>query len=105
MADFSGKGSNLDMSAVIQRTANQIACDMGGEVVVLDLTSGCYFGLDEVGARVWSLIEHPSPLGAIRDAIMSEYDVSVERCEQDILAFVDKMRAAGLIEVNGDSNR
>ena len=77
---------------------------MGGETVVLDLTSGCYYGLDEVGARVWSLIERPSALESIRDTIMAEYDVPVEQCEQDILAFVDRMRSAGLIDLTSESD-
>ncbi len=73
---------------------------MGGEIVVLDLKSGCYYGLDAVGARVWSLIEQPSSLGAIRDTIMSEYDVDAESCERDIQAFLDKMQAVGLVEIS-----
>ena len=86
-------------SSLIQRSSNQIACDMGGEVVILDLKSGVYYGLDEVGALIWSLIEHPmSPL-AIRDAIMADYDTDVLTCERDIRAFLDRMQAIGLVEV------
>ncbi|MGH9254313.1 MAG: PqqD family peptide modification chaperone [Vicinamibacterales bacterium] len=93
----------VDMtSAVIQRSTNQIACDMGGEVVILDLKSGIYYGLDEVGALIWSLIEHPASALAIRDAIMADYDVDTPTCERDIRAFVDRMQAIGLVEiVNG----
>ena len=86
-------------SALIKRSTNQIACDMDGEVVILDLKSGTYYGLDVVGASVWALIEHPVCLGAIREAIMSEYDVDAETCDRDILAFLDKMQGIGLVEV------
>ena len=73
---------------------------MDGEVVILDLQSGTYYGLDVVGASVWTLIEQPVCLGAIREAIMSEYDVDAETCDRDILAFLDKMQAVGLVEVS-----
>ena len=73
---------------------------MGGEVVILDLKSGLYYGLDVVGAKVWTLIEQPASLSAIREAIMSEYDVDAETCDRDILAFVDQMQAAGLVEIS-----
>lgn len=73
---------------------------MGGEVVILDLKSGMYYGVDVVGAKVWTLIEQPASLCAIREAIMSEYDVDAERCDRDILAFVKQMQAAGLVEVS-----
>jgi hypothetical protein len=76
---------------------------MGGEMVVLDLKSGCYYGLDAVGARVWALIEQPASLSVIRDAIMAEYEVDAERCERDIQAFLDKMQAVGLVEVSHES--
>lgn len=100
MIEFSQKWSGLDMnSSVVQRSADQIACEMSGEIVVLDLKSGFYYGLDAVAARVWSLIEQPASLMAIREIIMSEYDVDAESCEHDILSFVDKMRAVGLIEI------
>ena len=78
---------------------------MGEEIVVLDLKSGCYYGLDALGARVWSLIEQPASLSTIRDAIMAEYEVDAERCEHDIQAFLDKMQAAGLVEVSNESLR
>ena len=76
---------------------------MGDEVVVLDLNSGTYYGLDELGARIWTLIEQPVSLCTIREAIMSEYEVDADTCNRDILAFVNKMQAAGLVEV-GDAS-
>jgi hypothetical protein len=76
---------------------------MGGEIVVLDLKSGCYYGLDAVGARVWTLIEQPASLNAIRDAIIAEYEIDAQSCEHDIQAFLEKMHAAGLVEITNDS--
>lgn len=89
--------------SLVQRSADQIACDMGGEVVILDLKSGAYYGLDVVGARIWSLIEQPASVLAIRDAIMADYDVDAPTCERDIRAFLDQMQAVGLVEVSNGS--
>lgn len=94
----------FDNAALVQRSANQVACDMGSEVVVLDLTSGMYYGLDDLGARIWSLIEHPASLGAIRDAITADYDVDATTCERDILAFVQQMKSVGLVEIRNGSS-
>jgi hypothetical protein len=87
-------------SSLFRRSTDQIACDMGGEVVILHLKSGMYYGLDPLGAKVWTLIEQPAPLSAIRDLIMSEYDVDAETCDRDILAFLDQMKAVGLVEIS-----
>jgi hypothetical protein len=73
---------------------------MGGEVVILDLQSGTYYGLDAVGALIWTLLEQPASLDTLRDAILAEYDVDPETCRQDTLAFVEELQAAGLVEVS-----
>jgi len=93
--------SSVDASTVVRRSEKQIACDMGGEVVILDLDSGTYYGLDQIGAAIWNAIEQPASLVAIRDAIMAEYEVDAETCERDVVAFVERMRGAGLVEVGG----
>ena len=90
-------------SSLVQRSADQIACDMGGEVVVLDLKSGTYYGLDALGAKVWSLIEQPASLAAIRDAIMAEYEVDAETCDRDVAAFLDRMQTIGLVQISDAS--
>ena len=87
-------------SAVVRRSANHIACDMGGEVVILDLHSGTYYGLDVVGACVWTLIEQPVPVAAIREGVMAEYDVDAESCDRDIFEFLNRMQTAGLVEIS-----
>ena len=85
--------------SVVKRTTNQVCCDMDGESIILNLKSGIYYSVDEVGARIWALIEQPMTVTAIRDAILREYDVPAEVCERDIRAFIERMDAAGLIEV------
>jgi Coenzyme PQQ synthesis protein D (PqqD) len=78
---------------------------MGDEAVVLDLNSGTYYGLDDLGARIWTLIEQPVSLATLREAIMSEYEVDAETCERDLVAFLNKMQVAGLIDVGDASPR
>jgi hypothetical protein len=77
---------------------------MGGEVVILDLTSGTYYGLDVLGARVWSLIEQPASIAVIRDAVMADYDVDAITCERDVLKFLQQMQTVGLVEVSNGSS-
>jgi hypothetical protein len=78
---------------------------MNGEVVILDLKSGIYYGLDAVGARIWTLLEEPVSLDAIRQTIMSEYDVDTETCASDVLSFLTQMHDVGLVEITNGSDR
>lgn len=83
----------------IRRNENQVWQELGGECLILDLRAGVYYGLDEVGSRVWALIQTPITVEAIRDLLVAEFDVDSVRCEQDLLRLLYNMAALGLIQV------
>jgi hypothetical protein len=85
--------------SVVVVSKDQMASDVAGETVILGLTAGRYYGLDAVGARVWQLIQTPTAFADVRRTIVSEYDVEPARCEADLLALLQKMADAGLVEV------
>jgi hypothetical protein len=89
----------LSRDSIIKVAKEQVSCDLSGEAVILSLRSGEYFGLNEVGARVWSLIQEPKTMSAVVEAILEEYDVSLEQLEPHLLALLGKMIDKELIEV------
>jgi len=75
--------------------------EVEGEAVLLNTATGKYFGLDEVGTRMWTLLaEHGQVQPAYR-ALLEEYDVAPEQLQQDLLDLVGKLVAHGLIQVTG----
>ena len=77
-----------------------VAREVGGEMVLLSLSSGLYFGLDPVGARIWELLSKgPHSLAQLCDVIEAEFDASRERIETDILALAAQLRDQALIAV------
>jgi hypothetical protein len=91
--------------SVIQVAKEQVSCDLAGEAVILCLKSGHYFGLNEMGTRIWNLIQEPSTVGAVFEAVLQEYDVTPDQLEADLLALLEKMAINELIEVkNGKSS-
>ena len=78
---------------------NQVSSDLGGEVAILDLKGGTYYGLDAVGSRIWSLIQEPRKVEEIRDILVSEYEVEQDRCERDLIALLQGLADEALIEV------
>ena len=78
---------------------------MAGEAVVLNMKSGTYYGMDQVGALVWSLVDEPRTLEYIREAILQQFEVERESCERDLIAFLYEMESAELISIeNGTGN-
>jgi hypothetical protein len=71
--------------------------ELQGESVLLNLKTGVYLGLDQVGTRVWQLMGQNEVLSAVKTAILQEYDVTEERCSQDLLELIGKMQEQGLV--------
>jgi hypothetical protein len=73
------------------------------ELVLLNLQTGVYFGLNAVGARVWQLIQASpdAPLQQVLDTLMGEFDVASDRCAQDLLALVARLQENRLLEITG----
>jgi hypothetical protein len=74
--------------------------DMGGEAVLLNVQSGKYYGLNEVGTRLWGLLTEGNNLEIAYRALLEEYDVEAGRLREDVLRLVDDLAAHGLIIVN-----
>ncbi|OLE35327.1 MAG: PqqD family protein [Bacillati bacterium ANGP1] len=98
MASPSGDGA-IATSSVVVATKDQVSSDLAGEAIVLSLRTAMYYGLDQVGARIWELVREPTRVADIRDAIACEYDVELERCERDVLGLLRQLATEGLIEV------
>jgi hypothetical protein len=83
----------------IHRCDHPVWKELGGEYVILDQSTGICYGLDEIGSRVWSLIQTPLTVEAIRDSLAAEFGVDPEVCEQDLLCLLDQLASARLIQV------
>lgn len=81
---------------------NQVCADLQGEAVILNLTTGIYHGLNETGCTIWHLAQSPSRVAAICDHLLAEYDVEPERCLAEVLAVLEQMIAAGILEIGDE---
>lgn len=70
--------------------------EVSGETVLLDLKGECYFGLDEVGTRIWQLIQEHGDLKKIHEIMLDEYHVDGEKLQRDLDDLVTKLVDAGL---------
>ena len=89
----------LSRRSVVVAAKDQVSCDLAGEAAILNIKNGVYYGLDPVGAQIWKLIQQPRSVDEVREALVDEYEVEPERCEQDLITLLEKLLAEGLIEV------
>ena len=92
------KQVSLDQIATIDDD-NVVSRELEGEAVILNLKSGTYFGLNEVGTRIWALIPEHGSLRKVFEALKEEYEVPPETLENDLLELVDQLQAKGLVSL------
>ena len=81
-------------------TSQQIASNVGGEIVILNHNKGEYYGLDEVSALVWnSLEEQPQTLDSLCSAVLEDYDIDKQTCLEDIELLLKDLISEKLVEV------
>jgi len=83
----------------VKASDDQVSCDLAGEAAILDLKNGIYYGLDPVGARIWELIQTPTPVSSVVSQLLDEYDVEEAQCEHDTLALLGQLQERDLIEI------
>jgi Coenzyme PQQ synthesis protein D (PqqD) len=89
----------LSSHTIVSASPEQVSCPLGEESAILNLNNTVYYGLNPVGSRVWDLLQKPRSVGELRDILVNEYDVGIERCESDLLRLLERMWSEGLIQV------
>jgi len=71
--------------------------ELQGEAVLLNLKTGVYLGLNQVGTRIWQLLQEDGALQRVMDVMLQEYDVAQEKLQMDLLNLVGQMEKQGLL--------
>mgnify|MGYP001184990764 FL=1 len=79
-----------------------VARKVGDEIALLDLDNGTYFGLNEMGSRIWELIADGKSLSEICDLLLAEFDVVRDILDADVRELARELNAKGLIRIGED---
>ena len=85
-------------TTVLTRREGLMTADMNGSAVMMDIMTGKYYNLGEVGGRIWELLEEPMTVNALVEKLTAEYDVTPGQCRADIEPFLRKLLTQGLLE-------
>jgi len=70
-----------------------------GESVLLNLNTESYFGLDDVGTRMWTVLTESASIETAYAVLQAEYEVEPEQLQADLCSFIDRLHESGLINV------
>jgi len=91
---------NLSLDTAVCASPQQVSCDVADEAVLLSMRDGEYYGLNEVGASIWRLIQRPRTVLELRDLLLEEYEeIEASECERAVVSFLTEMIALKLVDV------
>ena len=88
----------LSPETVVARRTEPLTAPVDDEMVMLDPRLSRYYGLDRIGQRIWELLERPRSVGELCAALEGEFAVSADTCRTDVLAFLEQLQEAELLE-------
>ena len=75
----------------ISKRGDWISAKVGEEIVMMSAEEGKYIGLNDVGARIWELLDQPQTREQLEARLIAEFDVAPETCRSEVDAFLTKL--------------
>jgi len=88
----------ITKDTVVSRTKEVLASKMDGETIMMSIAGGSYYGMDNIGSRIWELIAEPIRVSDLCDRLMEEFDVEIDQCLADVIAFLNALGENKLIK-------
>lgn len=89
----------MNLNETVRIPPHVLSRQVGDETVILDLQGGSYFGLNPVGARIWQLLVEQKSLQQVCDFVASEFEVSPETIEHDVVELVGRLAEQKLLSI------
>jgi hypothetical protein len=74
--------------------------EIEGEAALLNLDSERYFGLDDVGTRMWMALKSSESIQQAHELLLTEYDVEPEQLQQDLFDLIQKLIEHDLVRLS-----
>ena len=83
----------------IVRSSEPVSAATGDALVMFSVEKGSYFGLNDIAAAIWQRIQSPVTVAALCADLQQVFDVPPQRCEAEVLGFLQKLERKGLVHV------
>ncbi|WP_021029088.1 PqqD family peptide modification chaperone [Litchfieldella anticariensis] len=89
----------ISSASLVTRNPDLVAANIDGDVVMMSIEQGEYYGITGVGSRAWELLASPIAVVDIARVICAEYDTDEVTCLADMQSFVEELLQLGLVSV------
>lgn len=88
---------SFESATRVVRSGAVMTAPVDKEIVILSLASNHYVGLDEIGRRIWELLEAPSRIDDLCQKVAEEFDATAEQIAGDVLPFLVQLESEGVV--------
>lgn len=86
-----------DTRTLVSRSPSVLTAEVDGEIVMMSIEEGRYFGLDDIASDIWKRLEAPLSFAALIDALAADYDADRATIAADVRALLERMAAHGVV--------
>jgi hypothetical protein len=90
---------NITDATVISRSPSVLTAEVDGEIVMMSIEQGRYFGLDDIGSDIWKRIEPPCSFAALIDGLAADYEADRAAIAADVQALLDRMAEQDVVRL------
>lgn len=91
--------TRIASTTLLKRNPDMVAANIDGDVVMMSVDQGQYYGITGVGSRAWELLEEPISIDDIIEIICHEYETDPASCREDMSNFVQELMKNDLVEI------
>jgi hypothetical protein len=95
----------VKITSTVAHARDLVGTTVGGQVALMSIEHGEYYGLNPVGSRIWELLVQPRTVAALCDQLVSEFEVERSQCEQQVMELLQKLTDANLVTVTDSPER
>src|SRR5437868_3229637 len=86
-------------ATVIARSPSVLTAEVDGEVVMMSIEQGRYFGLDDIGSDIWKRIEPPCSFATLIDRLVVDYEADRATIAADVQVLLGRMAAQDVVRL------
>jgi hypothetical protein len=94
----------VELESVVARNEDLPSAPVDREIVFLNVPKQSYVALDEIGRRIWELLERPRRVGELIGALELEFAGPSEQISADVIAFLDELQSDGMVHIVDESS-
>lgn len=80
-----------------KRNPGLIAAEMDGDIVMMSVETGTYYGLTGIAPQIWEALESPKTVEELHSQMLSLYEVEGDELLADLASFLSEMQKNGLV--------